>query len=128
MADTKSMGGGLNALTRCPLYLRPNAEEASMVARIGVSVLTLGLLLSGSAVSQDFKSAADRTTPAVLPTYQLLGFPISPAQAQVLMSAHVEEMPPAPTLTVGGMPASPHQIAVLRPRPLITQAATASKR
>ena len=52
---------------------------------------------------------------AELPTYELMGFPISPHQLSVLGSAHVEERSPVPTLTLNGMPASPHQVAVLTP-------------
>jgi hypothetical protein len=44
-----------------------------------------------------------------------LGFPITPLQISVLASASVEEASPVPTLMLRGMPASPHQIAVLTP-------------
>ena len=88
--------------------------------RTNARVLALGVVAAFA--------TSDRTTAAELPTYQLSGFPISPAQAQAVMSAHIEEMCPAPTLMVGGMPASPHQIAVLKRRPPpTTQAASASK-
>jgi hypothetical protein len=50
---------------------------------------------------------------AELPTYELMGFPISPHQFSVLGSAHIQERSPVATLTLAGMPASPHQIAVL---------------
>lgn len=60
-----------------------------------------------------------------LPTYELMGFPISPHQFSVVGSTHVQEQSPAPTLTLGGMPASPHQIAVLTPRPKTTEAQAA---
>jgi hypothetical protein len=53
---------------------------------------------------------------AELPTYECMGFPITPHQFQVLGSAHVEEQSPTPTLMLSDMPASPHQVAVLRPR------------
>jgi hypothetical protein len=52
---------------------------------------------------------------AELPTYELMGFPISPHQFSVVGSAHVEPRSPFRTLTLFGMPASPHQIAVLMP-------------
>ena len=45
---------------------------------------------------------------AELPTYELRGFLISPHQLSVAGSARVEERSPVPTLTLGGMPASPH--------------------
>jgi hypothetical protein len=52
---------------------------------------------------------------AELPTYELMGFPITPLQFSVLASASVQEASPVPTLMLRGMPASPHQIAVLTP-------------
>lgn len=55
-------------------------------------------------------------TAAEVPTYELMGFPITPHQFSVVGSAYVQERSPTPTLTLGGMPASPHQIAVLTPR------------
>lgn len=52
-----------------------------------------------------------------LPTFELMGFPISPHQVAVMGSAHVEESSATPELVFAGMPASPHQIAVLTSRP-----------
>jgi len=63
---------------------------------------------------------------AELPTFELMGFPITPHQVAVLGSADVQELTPTPTLTLGGMPASPHQIAVLTPRSRITGTAAAT--
>ena len=73
---------------------------------------------------------ASGATAAELPTFALAGFPITPHQLSVVGSTHVQEQSPSlveiepsrlglPTLalTLGGMPASPHQIAVLTPRP-----------
>ena len=60
---------------------------------------------------------------AELPTFGLMGFPITPHQVAVLGSAHVQEQAPTPTLTFGGMPASPHQLTVLTPRSKATAAA-----
>ena len=57
-------------------------------------------------------------------SYELMGFPITPHQASTLGSAGIKEQPPAPMLTLDGMPASPHQIAVLTPRPKQTVAAS----
>ena len=94
--------------------------------RTKASVLALGLVAAFA--TPTLGSAGERTTGGELPTFQLMSFPISPVQALVVTSAHIEEMPPAPTLTLGGMPASPHQIAVLRRRPPPnTKAASASK-
>ena len=55
-------------------------------------------------------------TAAEVPTYELMGFPITPHQFSVVGSAYVQERSPTPALTLAGMPASPHQIAVLTPR------------
>jgi hypothetical protein len=51
-----------------------------------------------------------------LPTYGLTEFPISPHQFSVLGSANVTERSPSASLMMAGMPASPHQVAVLTPR------------
>ena len=56
-----------------------------------------------------------------LPTFELLGFPVSRHQVAVLGSANVDEQAPSPTLTWGGVPASPHQVAVLTPRPRVAE-------
>jgi hypothetical protein len=53
---------------------------------------------------------------AELPTFEAQGLPITQHQTVVLGAAHVQERPPVPTLTLGGMPASPVQVAVLTPR------------
>ena len=52
-------------------------------------------------------------TATELPAYEVTGFPITSVQASVVGSAHAQEISPQPTLTLGGMPASPHQVAVL---------------
>lgn len=48
------------------------------------------------------------------------GFPIAWHQAQVTGLGNIQERAPAATLTLGGMPASPHQLAVLIPRARMT--------
>jgi len=73
---------------------------------------------------------------AELPTFELAGLPISPHQFSVVGSTYVQEQSPSvvelepsrlgiPTLalTMGGMPASPLQIAVLTPRQIRAAAA-----
>jgi hypothetical protein len=60
---------------------------------------------------------------AELPTQEASGLPITPHQASVVGSAHVQERALAPTLTLQAMPASPHQIAVLMPRRVTGQLA-----
>lgn len=57
--------------------------------------------------------SAIHTDASELPAFEKFGFPISQVQAAVLGPAGVEESSPIPTLTFGGMPASPHQMAVL---------------
>jgi hypothetical protein len=61
-----------------------------------------GLVLASSAIA----AAAER------PSFEVKSFPISPMQVAVLGAACVNEQAPAANLTVGGMPASPAQIAV----------------
>jgi hypothetical protein len=53
---------------------------------------------------------------AELPTYEVMGFPITPHQLVALGPANAQEQAPAVALTLAGMPASAHQIAVLTPR------------
>jgi hypothetical protein len=59
---------------------------------------------------------------AELPTYEVTGFPISPAQTAVVGAAHVQESA-APT--ADGKALSPHQISVLSAHKKRTAAATA---
>ena len=56
------------------------------------------------------------TSAKELPQYEFAGFPISPVQITALGLDSVQEQAPTPTLTLNGMPASPHQIAVIGPR------------
>jgi hypothetical protein len=51
------------------------------------------------------------------PAFERFGFPITQTQVAVLGSAGVRERSPTPTLMLYGMPASPHQVAVLSPWP-----------
>jgi hypothetical protein len=60
---------------------------------------------------------------AELPTFEVQGFPTTALQVAVIGGANVGQQTPAPSLTFGDMPASPHQIAVLTPRPRVTAAA-----
>jgi hypothetical protein len=63
------------------------------------------LLLSGIASAEEF------------PFYELSGFPISLAQISIMgATANLKEQSANTSLTVGGMPASPHQMVVLTPR------------
>jgi hypothetical protein len=68
-------------------------------------ILTAAFLMLGTAGA----SAAE------LPSYDAAGFPVTPLQMSVLgQSGRVQEQQAAPTLLRGDMPASPHQIAVLK--------------
>ena len=70
-----------------------------------IAVITGGLLNAAAAAASE------------LPTYEMMGFPITPHQVAVLGStAHVQEQSPTAMLTFDGMPASPHQLEVLFPR------------
>lgn len=51
-----------------------------------------------------------------LPTFEVSSFPATPLQLSVTGSAGVQERAATATLTRYGMPASPHQLAVLTPR------------
>ena len=102
-----------------------------MLSRIHVYAASLGLLLAGPAVAVGQSSEAvilDRACAAAaeLPSYEVMGFPITPHQFSAVGSANVEEQSPSPSLTMAGMPASPHQVAVLTPRPRIIEAPPAA--
>jgi hypothetical protein len=98
-----------------------------MLSRIHVYATLLGLSLAGPGIAGGQWSQAlmpDRATTAV-PSYEVMGFPITPHQISIVGSAHVEEQSPSPSLMMAGMPASPHQIAVLTPRSGLTAKAAA---
>ena len=100
-----------------------------MLSRIHVYAASLGLLLAGPAIAVGQSSQAvmlDRASTAVLPSYEVMGFPITPHQISVVGSAHVEEQPHSASLMMAGMPASPHQVAVLTPRPRRVEALSAT--
>ena len=62
---------------------------------------------------------------AELPTFEARGFPISRHQVAVLGSANVQEQSAVAKLTLSEMPASPYQIAVLKPRQRVNDRQTA---
>ena len=80
------------------------AAVGSVVAT-GAMAAVAGLALASSAIVV----AAER------PSFEVRSFPVSPVQMQVVGAAGVREQAPPARLTVGGMPASPAQIAVLAP-------------
>jgi hypothetical protein len=64
---------------------------------------------------------------AELPTYEVMGFPITGLQVAVMGGSGVEEQSSSPTLMSAGMPASPHQVTVLTPRPKVAEGAALAK-
>src|ERR1700751_1650528 len=60
---------------------------------------------------------------AELPTYEVMGFPITRHQVAVLGGSGVQQRAPTPALMFGGMPASPSQVIVLTPRPKVAEGA-----
>jgi hypothetical protein len=89
--------------------------SAALVATSSAAAMA-AVLLTGSAVTL----AAER------PGFEVSGFPISPVQLQLVGAANVEQSPVA-TLTWGGLPASPHQLSVLAPRPPAAVASNAGE-
>lgn len=53
---------------------------------------------------------------AELPTYEAVGFPMTPHQMATLGAANAQQQAPAATPELAGLPASPLQIAVLKRR------------
>jgi hypothetical protein len=68
---------------------------------------------AGSDITVLYREFADATE---LPSYELMGYPITPHQFSVLGSANIKEQSPNPSITMAGMPASQHQVAVLTRR------------
>jgi hypothetical protein len=60
---------------------------------------------------------------AELPTFELIGLPITRHQVAVMGATNIQERSPNQTRRFDGMPASPRQIAVLTPRPGIAERA-----
>ena len=91
-----------------------------MVSRVHVYAVSLGLLLAAPAIA-----GGQSSQPTSIPSYEVLGFPITPHQISIVGSAHVEEQSPSPSLVMAGMLASPHQIGVLTQRSSLTAKAAA---
>src|SRR5262249_10185499 len=103
--------GTLCIVVSLPHGSRPRKGRFIMKNLFSITVIT-AVMLNGAGAAA-----------AELPTFELMGFPITPHQVAVIGSAHVQEQAPTPTLTLGGMPASPHQLTVLTPRSKETAAA-----
>ena len=82
-------------------------------------------LLSIAIITVSLSGAVAKATE--LPSYELMGFPISPHQFSVLGSANIKEQSPSPSLTMAGMPASHHQVSVLTPRSRIPEELAAAR-
>jgi hypothetical protein len=89
--------------------------EVTMRYRLSI-IATAALMTAGAAAPA-----------AELPTFELMGFPITTHQVAVVGGTGVQEQAAIPALTFGGMPASPHQITVLKSRPGTMAKATAAK-
>ena len=75
----------------------------SILQRTSITALTvLALGAPGASAGQQ------------LPQYEVTGFPITPLQMSVVRPGVIQEQSPTPDLTQEGMPASPHQITVIR--------------
>jgi hypothetical protein len=88
-----------------PRRLKSAADpEMIMKGRIAAAAAVASLVLGAAtaAPAQDY------------PTFERNGYPLTPLQLQVLGSDRVQERAPPSTLVGDSMPASPHQLAVLR--------------
>src|SRR5271168_5379476 len=86
--------------------------ESTMKTIFSIGAITAILLGGASAMA------------AELLTFEFMGLPLTAHQAALLGVAGIRERSPTPTLTLGGMPASPLQIVVLtRPRSIKAAAA-----
>jgi hypothetical protein len=74
-------------------------------------------LIAAFAAAISVAAAAQAAEPA---GYELDGFPITRHQVAVMGASNVREQSPVPTLMLGGMPASPSQMAILSPRQITT--------
>jgi len=70
------------------------------------------------ALSAVLLSSAAAASAAELPTFEIIGFPLTVHQLTVLNSGIAQERSPAPSLMLASMPASPVQIGILTPRPM----------
>ena len=73
------------------------------------NLLSIGVITAVTLVGAGVEAAE-------LPSYELMGFPITPHQISVVGSGNVREQSPSFSLAMACMPASPHQMAVLTPR------------
>jgi hypothetical protein len=81
-AKVTSAPGATISTDDCSKFGSP-PKEGSMSRYIHVSGLMLGLVLAGSAVAQS-QSAASIVAAAEIPTFELMGFPITAVQVQVV--------------------------------------------
>jgi hypothetical protein len=96
--------------------------------KIALSI-SAAVMLAGSAATVAALTLASSavTMAAERPGFEVSGFPISPVQLQLVGAADVREQPPVAALTRDGLPASPHQVNVLGPRPTAAVASNAGE-
>jgi hypothetical protein len=99
--------------------------------RVFVTIAAAGAVLATSAIAAVSGLALATSAIAVAaerPSFEMKSFPISTAQVALLGGTNVREQAPSANLTLGGMPASPAQIAVLTPRPQMVASSAAATR
>lgn len=64
---------------------------------------------------------------AEFPTFEFKGFPITVHQLSAVDSGEVRERASTSSLTMAGMPVSPHQVSVVTPRRSLTEEQVAEK-
>jgi len=75
----------------------------SILQRISIAALTVFALGAPGACAGE-----------LMPQYEVAGFPITQLQMSVVRPGRIQEQPASSDLTRDGMPASPHQITVIR--------------
>jgi hypothetical protein len=90
---------------------RPFAKYFLAKRLLATTVLALAVLESAAAGAGE------------LPAFEVSAFPATPVQVSVLGGKGLQEQAATPVLTRNGMPASPHQLSVLTPRPKTVAAA-----
>jgi hypothetical protein len=96
-----------------PTHIHKEGHMAKLLSFATAAVLLFGGTGAAVAESANFETE---------------GFPISLHQAQVTGLPDIQETAPRGALVVDGMPASPHQLAVLSPRQPSAELQVAAKR
>jgi hypothetical protein len=112
--DTKRKGSDIRPIQNPCRTGGTYAKGFVMMKLFSITAITAVVFGAGAAAAE-------------LPTFELMGFPITTHQVALIGSAHLQEQSPNATIMFGGMPASPHQITVLTPRPRATGTAAATQ-